>query len=71
MLDLAFSWLLAHPSVSSVIAGAMTPEQVDANARAGDWHMTMEERDAVDAIAAWDGTDAEVEGGMGGPTPRR
>jgi aryl-alcohol dehydrogenase-like predicted oxidoreductase len=32
MLDLAFSWLLARPQVSSVIAGASSPEQVAANA---------------------------------------
>ena len=72
LLDLAFSWLLAHPAVSSVIAGAMTEEQVEANARAGDWTITIEERDAVDAIAAWDGTGNEVESfGMGGLPPRR
>ncbi len=72
MLDLAFSWLLAHPAVSSVIAGAMTEEQVEANAKAGDWQMTIEERDAIDAIAPWDGTGNEVESfGMGGMPPRR
>ena len=72
MLDLAFSWLLAHPAVSSVIAGAMTEKQVEANAKAGDWTMTMEERDAIDAIAPWDGTGNEVESfGMGGMPPRR
>jgi aryl-alcohol dehydrogenase-like predicted oxidoreductase len=34
MLALAFSWLLAHPQVASVIAGASSPEQVRANADA-------------------------------------
>ncbi|HEV3212878.1 MAG TPA: aldo/keto reductase [Acidimicrobiales bacterium] len=34
MLTLAFSWLLAHDAVASVIAGASTPEQVHANATA-------------------------------------
>ena len=72
MLDLAFSWLLAHPAVSSVIAGAMTEEQVEANATAGDWVMTPEERDDIDAIAPWDGTGNEVESfGMGVTSPRR
>ena len=72
MLDLAFSWLLAHPAVSSVIAGAMTEEQVEANSKAGDWKMTPEERDDIDAIAPWDGTGNEVESfGMGGASPRR
>ncbi|MCH7607431.1 MAG: aldo/keto reductase [Chloroflexi bacterium] len=72
VLDLAFSWLLAHPAVSSVIAGAMTEEQVEANAKAGDWKMTIEERDAIDAIAPWGGTGNEVESyGMGGAAPLR
>jgi len=31
ILTLAFSWLLSRPAVSSVIAGASTPEQVHAN----------------------------------------
>lgn len=70
VLDLAFAWLLAHPAVSSVIAGAMTPEQVEANAAAADWTLTIEERDAVDAIALWDGTDEEIERfGMGSDVP--
>jgi len=34
MLDLAFSWLLAHPQVASVIAGASNPSQIAANAAA-------------------------------------
>ena len=70
VLDLAFAWLLAHPAVSSVIAGAMTPEQVEANAAAADWTLSMEERGAVDAIASWDGADEEVERfGMGPDVP--
>lgn len=35
MLEATFGWLLAQPGVSSVIAGATGPEQVQANARAG------------------------------------
>jgi len=34
ILTLAFSWLLAHPSVSSVIAGASSAAQVAANVAA-------------------------------------
>jgi aryl-alcohol dehydrogenase-like predicted oxidoreductase len=34
ILSLAFSWLLSHPRVSSVIAGASTPEQIRANVAA-------------------------------------
>ena len=34
LLTLAYSWLLSHPELSSVIAGASTPEQISANAAA-------------------------------------
>jgi len=59
--ELAFAWLLAHPAVCSVIAGAMSEEQVIVNAQSAGWQMTMAERDAVDEIARWDGSGEEVE----------
>jgi aryl-alcohol dehydrogenase-like predicted oxidoreductase len=34
ILSLAFSWLLSHPRVSSVIAGASSPDQIRANVAA-------------------------------------
>src|SRR5690606_24801422 len=34
LTELAFAWLLAHPEVSTVIAGATSPAQVSANAKA-------------------------------------
>ena len=34
LLDVAFGWLLSRPTVASVIAGATTPDQVDANVAA-------------------------------------
>src|SRR5436190_2602344 len=37
LLELAFSWLLRKDVVASVIAGATKPEQIRANAAAGDW----------------------------------
>ena len=40
LLELAFSWLAAQPVVSSVIAGATRPEQVEANVHAADWELT-------------------------------
>jgi aryl-alcohol dehydrogenase-like predicted oxidoreductase len=61
MVDLSFAWLLAHPAVSSVIAGVSNVDQASANAATAAWEMTREERDAVDAIVAWDGTGEEVE----------
>jgi aryl-alcohol dehydrogenase-like predicted oxidoreductase len=50
----------------------MTPEQVEANSKAGDWMITDDERDEIDAIVAWDGTSEEIEGyGPGSPPVRR
>jgi aryl-alcohol dehydrogenase-like predicted oxidoreductase len=43
VLELAFAWLLGHEVVSSVIAGATTPEQVKTNAAAAAWALTPEE----------------------------
>ena len=50
LLDLAFSWLLSHAPVASVIAGATRVDQVNANASAGSWVLTTEELAAIDAI---------------------
>jgi len=50
-LELAFSWLLAQPTVASVIAGASTPEQIAQNVAAATWTFTSTEREAIDAIA--------------------
>jgi aryl-alcohol dehydrogenase-like predicted oxidoreductase len=41
--ELAVAWLLAHPVVCSVIAGATRPEQLVANAKATDWALTTNE----------------------------
>jgi aryl-alcohol dehydrogenase-like predicted oxidoreductase len=48
LLELAFSWLAANPSVSSVIAGATRPEQVEQNAKAVDWVLTPEDLTEID-----------------------
>ena len=52
MLELAFSWLLAREPVSSVIAGATRPEQVEQNVKAGGWKLTPEELAEIDLITA-------------------
>ena len=39
ILELAFSWLLSHKPVASVIAGASKPQQVRANAKAVNWQL--------------------------------
>jgi len=51
MLDLAFAWLLGHPVVSSVIAGATKPEQVAANAKTAGWKLTPGEVEEVTKLA--------------------
>jgi len=50
LLELAVSWLAAQPCVSSVIAGAKTPEQAKANAAAANWQLSKEELAQIDAI---------------------
>ena len=52
LLELAFSWLLAQPAVSSVIAGATRPEQLERNARATDWLLTAEELAEIDRLSS-------------------
>ena len=49
MLELAFSWLLRHDAVASVIAGATRPEQIAANAAAAGWKMSKEDLAAIDS----------------------
>lgn len=51
ILELAFAWLLAHPLVSTVIAGATSPEQVTANAAAASWRLTPEQRAEATMLA--------------------
>lgn len=50
LLELAFSWLAAQPVVSSIIAGATKPEQVEANMRAVGWALNAEELREIDRI---------------------
>lgn len=55
ILELAFSWLLAQPIVTSVIAGATRVEQVTANAQAADWTLDAADLAGIDAILAANG----------------
>ena len=52
LLELALGWLLRRPAVASVIAGATTPEQVEANVRAAAWAPSREDMDEIDRITA-------------------
>jgi aryl-alcohol dehydrogenase-like predicted oxidoreductase len=51
MLELAFSWLAGRAQVSSVIAGATTPEQVEQNVQAVDWVLSPEDLAEIDRIS--------------------
>lgn len=51
LLELAFSWLLSRGVVSSVIAGAMSGEQVRANVAAAGWQLTQADLTELDTIA--------------------
>lgn len=48
--ELAMAWLAARPQVCSVISGASTPEQVQANAKGLEWKLTDEDLAAIDEI---------------------
>jgi len=49
LLELAFSWLLAHGVVSSVIAGATSAQQVRDNAGAATWKLTAGDLEEIDS----------------------
>jgi aryl-alcohol dehydrogenase-like predicted oxidoreductase len=48
LLELAFSWLLAHGVVASVIAGATSARQVRDNAAAAGWKLTAGDLEEID-----------------------
>ena len=48
--ELAMAWLAARPQVCSVISGASTPEQVQANAKGLEWKLTTEDLAEIDEI---------------------
>lgn len=50
LLELALSWLASRNSVCSVIAGAMSPEQVEANVTAMGWRLSPTNIAEIDAI---------------------
>ena len=50
LLELAVSWLAVQPTVSSVIAGATKPEQVEQNVLAAGWDLTSEELVEIGAL---------------------
>jgi aryl-alcohol dehydrogenase-like predicted oxidoreductase len=51
LLELAFSWLLRHRVVASVIAGATKPEQIRSNVQAAGWALSDQDLAEIDRIA--------------------
>lgn len=50
LLEVAMGWMAARPTVSSIIAGATRPEQLEQNVRAVDWTPTAEDMTEIDRI---------------------
>ncbi len=50
LLEVAIGGLLAEPAVASVISGATKPEQVRANAAAGEWELPAADLAALNAL---------------------
>jgi aryl-alcohol dehydrogenase-like predicted oxidoreductase len=50
MLELAFSWLASRPCLSSVIAGATKPEQIEMNVKAAEWKFSTEDLTEIDRL---------------------
>ncbi len=48
--ELAIAWLLAHPWLSTVIAGASSPEQLDASVAGANWKLSAEEVAEIEQI---------------------
>jgi aryl-alcohol dehydrogenase-like predicted oxidoreductase len=47
---LALAWLLSRPEVSTIIAGATKPEQVEDNARAAEWRLSAGDLEEIDRL---------------------
>jgi aryl-alcohol dehydrogenase-like predicted oxidoreductase len=50
LLDVAIGGLAAQPAIASVIAGATKPEQVRANAKAGEWEPSADDLAELNAL---------------------
>ncbi|HEV2126330.1 MAG TPA: aldo/keto reductase, partial [Chloroflexota bacterium] len=46
--ELALAWLLSRPEVSTIIAGATKPEQVEENAKAAEWKLSESDLQHID-----------------------
>jgi aryl-alcohol dehydrogenase-like predicted oxidoreductase len=48
--QLAIAWVLRRPEVTAAIVGARSPEQIEETVKAGEWELSAEEIDAVEAL---------------------
>lgn len=48
--ELAIAWLVSHPWLSTIIAGATSPEQLDQSVAGTDWKLTAEEIAQIEQI---------------------
>ena len=48
--ELAIAWLVSHPWLSTIIAGATSPEQLDQSVAGTDWKLTAEEVAQIEQI---------------------
>jgi aryl-alcohol dehydrogenase-like predicted oxidoreductase len=58
LVELSLSWLTSKPVISSVVCGAQHPDQIAANAKAGDITLTADLMNAIDAILLSHGLEA-------------
>jgi aryl-alcohol dehydrogenase-like predicted oxidoreductase len=57
MAEVALAWVTDRPGVTATILGARTVEQLEANLRAADLHLTHEQTAALDAVSEPAATD--------------
>lgn len=52
LVDLALGWLASQPHVATIIAGATKPSQIAKNVAAGEWRLSLEDLEELDAQLA-------------------
>lgn len=50
--QVAINWVRQQPGLTSALVGARSPQQVEANAAAGDWQLSSEELSSINKIAS-------------------
>ena len=50
ILELAFSWLIRRQAIASVIAGATSAAQIQANAAAASWHLSTDDLAEIETL---------------------